>query len=129
MVAERLFTLGVDEVVLGRHHRPGATPSDVARLMGVLVELAPVGALGCRLPSTRGAGAGQRVASLDLGLKHFGCSAGGLRGCPFAGPGAAGNLATEDLVLPARRPRRRPRGEPGQSHRRLAPIVNTVGIR
>jgi hydroxymethylglutaryl-CoA lyase len=28
----------------------------------------------------------------------FDSSAGGLGGCPYAGPGAVGNLATEDLV-------------------------------
>ena len=38
------------------------------------------------------------MASLDVGLSHFDSSAGGLGGCPFAGPGAAGNVATEDLL-------------------------------
>jgi hydroxymethylglutaryl-CoA lyase len=38
------------------------------------------------------------LASLELGLRNFDSSAGGLGGCPFAGPGAAGNVATEDLL-------------------------------
>jgi hydroxymethylglutaryl-CoA lyase len=38
------------------------------------------------------------LASLDRGLTRFDSSAGGLGGCPFAGPGAAGNLASEDLL-------------------------------
>ena len=33
----------------------------------------------------------------QLGYEHFETSVAGLGGCPFA-PGAAGNLATEDLV-------------------------------
>ena len=46
---------------------------------------------------TRGTGARQRAAALRLGITTFDASAGGLGGCPYA-PGAAGNLATEDLV-------------------------------
>jgi len=36
-------------------------------------------------------------AGLECGIAVFDASAGGLGGCPYA-PGAAGNLATEDLV-------------------------------
>ena len=38
------------------------------------------------------------LAGLDCGVTTFDSSAGGLGGCPFA-PGAAGNLATEDLLF------------------------------
>jgi hydroxymethylglutaryl-CoA lyase len=34
---------------------------------------------------------------LELGVRDFDASVGGIGGCPYA-PGAAGNLATEDLV-------------------------------
>ena len=37
------------------------------------------------------------LAGLDYGVTTFDSSAGGLGGCPYA-PGAAGNLATEDLL-------------------------------
>ena len=37
------------------------------------------------------------LAALQAGITTFDASAGGLGGCPYA-PGAAGNLATEDLV-------------------------------
>jgi isopropylmalate/homocitrate/citramalate synthase len=37
------------------------------------------------------------VAGLDAGVRCFDASTGGTGGCPYA-PGAAGNLATEDLV-------------------------------
>jgi hydroxymethylglutaryl-CoA lyase len=35
---------------------------------------------------------------LQMGIRSFDASVGGLGGCPFA-PGAAGNLATEDLAV------------------------------
>ena len=38
------------------------------------------------------------LGGLERGVTHFDSSAGGLGGCPFAGTGAAGNVATEDLV-------------------------------
>jgi len=46
---------------------------------------------------TKGFALGNVSASLDLGLRVFDASAGGLGGCPFA-PGAAGNVATEAVV-------------------------------
>jgi hydroxymethylglutaryl-CoA lyase len=96
-VAERLFDLGVEEVVLG-DTIGAATPSDVERLMGVLFELAPAERWGMHFHDTRGMAIANVMASLDLGIRRFDSSAGGLGGCPFAGPGAAGNVATEDLI-------------------------------
>ena len=40
----------------------------------------------------------ERTKSGLRGVAVIDSSAGGLGGCPFAGPGAVGNLATEDLV-------------------------------
>jgi len=37
------------------------------------------------------------LASLQYGIATFDASSGGLGGCPYA-PGAAGNLATDDLL-------------------------------
>ena len=96
-VAERLFALGVEEVVLGDTIGV-ATPGDVRRVMDTLLPLADVDRWGMHFHDTRGIAVANVMASLDLGLSHFDSSAGGLGGCPFAGPGAAGNLATEDLL-------------------------------
>jgi hydroxymethylglutaryl-CoA lyase len=96
-VAERLFALGVDEVVLGDTIGVG-TPNDVSRLLSVLLKLAPAGQWGLHFHDTRGMALPNVLTSLGLGIRHFDSSAGGLGGCPFAGPGAAGNVATEDLV-------------------------------
>jgi len=38
------------------------------------------------------------MTAIDAGIRTVDTSAGGLGGCPYAGPGASGNLATEDLV-------------------------------
>jgi isopropylmalate/homocitrate/citramalate synthase len=96
-VAEPLFDLGVDEVVLGDTIGV-ATPADVAQVMDELRQLAPLERWGLHFHDTRGMALANILASLELGLSHFDSSAGGLGGCPFAGPGAAGNVATEDLV-------------------------------
>lgn len=96
-VASRLFELGAEEVVLGDTIGV-ATPRDVRRLMDELLKLAPVDRWGMHFHDTRGIALANVVSSLELGLSKFDSSAGGLGGCPFAGPGAAGNLATEDLL-------------------------------
>jgi hydroxymethylglutaryl-CoA lyase len=96
-VAEPLLHLGVDEIVLGDTIGV-ARPADIDQLMRVLLQLAPVERWGMHFHDTRGMGLANVLISLEHGLTKFDSSAGGLGGCPFAGPGAAGNLATEDLV-------------------------------
>lgn len=74
-----------------------ATPR---RLSEVILEL-PGSAhrdLGLHLHDTRGTALVNALAGINLGIKRFDTSTGGLGGSPFA-PGAGGNLATEDLVL------------------------------
>ena len=44
-------------------------------------------------------GLANAYVGLKMGVTHFDSSVGGLGGCPFGGSkGAAGNIATEDLV-------------------------------
>jgi isopropylmalate/homocitrate/citramalate synthase len=50
-----------------------------------------------RMLDTRGTALANVLAALYFGIRTFDSSAGGLGGCPYA-PGAAGNLATEDLL-------------------------------
>jgi isopropylmalate/homocitrate/citramalate synthase len=96
-VAESLFELGAEEVVLGDTIGV-ATPADVRRLTEALLPVAPVERWGMHFHDTRGIALANVMASLDVGIDKFDSSAGGLGGCPFAGPGAAGNVATEDLL-------------------------------
>jgi len=53
--------------------------------------------LGLHFHDTYGRGLANVLVALDLGVRNFDSTTGGLGGCPYC-PGASGNLATEDLV-------------------------------
>jgi hydroxymethylglutaryl-CoA lyase len=53
---------------------------------------------GAHLHNTRGLGLANVVAALEVDVRTFDSSLGGLGGCPFA-PGATGNIVTDDLVF------------------------------
>ena len=96
-VALRLLDLGVDEVCYGDTIGV-AVPSDVARLAAASVGAGvPVERTAFHFHDTRGTALANVVAGLAAGVRCFDASSGGTGGCPYA-PGAAGNLATEDLV-------------------------------
>ena len=57
----------------------------------------PLDAVAMHMHDTRGTALANIVVGLELGIRHFDASVGGMGGCPYA-PGAAGNVATEDLV-------------------------------
>ncbi len=75
-----------------------AAPSDVQRVVQALLQSLPEHMLGLHLHDTRGMALANAWQGLQMGVRRFDASIGGLGGCPFA-PGAAGNLATEDLAL------------------------------
>jgi hydroxymethylglutaryl-CoA lyase len=96
-IAHRLIELGCYQVSLGDTIGVG-TPlqtRDIVRLF--LRELRPE-QVALHLHDTRGTALANVVIGLDCGIRDFDASVGGLGGCPYA-PGAAGNLATEDLVF------------------------------
>ena len=72
-------------------------PAQVAEMVGRV--RAAVGALPVRVHfhNTRGSGLANVWAAVNEGAATVDASLGGLGGCPFA-PGAAGNVATEDVV-------------------------------
>ena len=75
-----------------------ACPAQVAALTGLAVEAGiPLERIAFHFHDTRGTALANVAAGLDAGVRCFDSSAGGTGGCPYA-PGAAGNLATEDLV-------------------------------
>jgi isopropylmalate/homocitrate/citramalate synthase len=96
-VAQELLALGVDELSIGDTIGV-AGPSDVRRVVAALLSagIAP-GQLAMHFHDTRGTALANVVAALEMGIRTFDASTGGTGGCPYA-PGAAGNLATEDLV-------------------------------
>lgn len=74
-----------------------ANPAHVARLLGrVRAEIEPL-PLRVHFHNTRGTGLANVWAALGEGVRTVDAAIGGLGGCPFA-PGAAGNVATEDVV-------------------------------
>ncbi len=95
-LAERLLSFGVYEVVLSDTIGV-AHPGQVRALLETVRAVVPVGVTALHFHDTRGTGLANVLMALSMGVTTFDASAGGLGGCPFA-PGAAGNLATEDLV-------------------------------
>ncbi len=96
-VALRLLELGVEEICFGDTIGVGV-PSQVAALTGLAVEGGvPLERIAYHFHDTRGTALANVVAGLEAGVRCFDSSTGGTGGCPYA-PGAAGNLATEDLV-------------------------------
>ncbi len=96
-VAERLLAMGVDELAVS-DTVGAAAPADVHRVLDAL-RAAGIGpeVVALHLHDTRGTALANVMAALAAGVTAFDASAGGTGGSPFA-PGAAGNLATEDLV-------------------------------
>lgn len=96
-VARELLDLGVEELSIGDTIGV-AGPADVRRVVGALLAagIAP-DRLAMHFHDTRGTALANVTAALELGIRAFDASTGGTGGCPYA-PGAAGNLATEDLV-------------------------------
>lgn len=96
-VAQRLLDLGVDELSIGDTIGV-AGPADVRRVTGALAG-AGIGPdrVAMHFHDTRGTAVANVATAIGLGIRCFDASTGGTGGCPYA-PGAAGNLATEDLV-------------------------------
>ena len=96
-VAVRLVELGVDEVCFGDTIGVGV-PGQVEELTGLTAQAGiPLDRVAYHFHDTRGTALANVVAGLRSGIRCFDSAAGGTGGCPYA-PGAAGNLATEDLV-------------------------------
>ncbi len=75
----------------------GADPVSVGRMFAALAERYGAARLSGHFHDTKGMALANCFAALERGVRKFDSSIGGLGGCPFA-PGAAGNVATEDLV-------------------------------
>ena len=95
-LATKLLELGCDEVSLGDTNGVG-TPGQTRALLERFLDRIPAERLALHLHDTRGMALTNVAVGLDMGIRTFDGSVGGLGGCPYA-PGASGNLATEDLV-------------------------------
>jgi hydroxymethylglutaryl-CoA lyase len=95
-ITRDLVRWGVYQVSLGDTIGVG-TPLETQRICELfLAEFAPE-QLALHFHDTRGTALSNVLVGLMTGIRTFDASVGGLGGCPYA-PGAAGNLATEDLV-------------------------------
>lgn len=95
-LTRNLLAMGIWQVSLG-DTIGAATPGEVAALLERLLTGTDTPALALHCHDTRGTALANVLVGLQHGVSTIDASAGGLGGCPFA-PGAAGNLATEDLV-------------------------------
>jgi len=96
-LAQRLLDAGADDLSIADTIGVG-TPNQVVAVVEAL------GAAGIgpdryalHFHDTRGTGLANVLMGVQLGVREFDASAGGLGGCPFA-PGATGNVATEDVL-------------------------------
>ena len=82
----------------GRHHRrrrPRRRPPTGGGGPGAAARTSSSGFHG---HDTRGLGVANVLAGVEAGLDGVDSSVGGLGGCPFAGRGASGNVASEEVV-------------------------------
>jgi hydroxymethylglutaryl-CoA lyase len=93
-LAERLAGAGCAGVSLG-DTTGMATPARVEALLARLEGKVP--ALNCHFHDTRGTGVANLLVAVQAGCTDFDTAVGGLGGSPTA-PGAAGNVASEDVV-------------------------------
>ena len=95
-LVRRLDAMGADEIALGDTNGVGV-PKQVRALVAMLGDHLPLSRIVLHVHDTWGRGLANVEAGYEAGLRKFDGSVGGLGGCPYA-PGAAGNVATEDLV-------------------------------
>jgi hydroxymethylglutaryl-CoA lyase len=96
-IAEELAALGCYQVSLGDTigvGNPRQTRDIVRRALAAL----PAERIALHMHDTRGTALANVVVALEEGIRDFDGAVGGMGGCPYA-PGAAGNLASEDLVF------------------------------
>ncbi len=95
-LATRMLERGATEIIVA-DTIGAANPAQVKSLFHRLVAAFGAPLLSAHFHDTRALALANAWQALECGIRKFDASIGGLGGCPFA-PGAAGNLATEDLV-------------------------------
>jgi hydroxymethylglutaryl-CoA lyase len=95
-VAAALLAMGCEEVSLGDTIGVG-TPGKTQDLIETVRQGVPEEKIACHFHDTYGQALPNILAAMEMGVAVFDSSVAGLGGCPFA-PGAAGNVASEDLL-------------------------------
>jgi hydroxymethylglutaryl-CoA lyase len=95
-IAKNLVDMGCYQVSLGDTIGVG-TPRHTERILRMVLADLPSEKIAMHMHDTRGTALANVLVGLEMGIRDFDASVAGMGGCPYA-PGAAGNLATEDLV-------------------------------
>ena len=95
-VAAALYDMGCYEISLGDTIGTG-TPQKTKTMLEACAKRVSIDKLAGHYHDTYGQALANIYASLELGVRTFDASIGGLGGCPYAA-GATGNVATEDVV-------------------------------
>lgn len=95
-LARRMVDFGIYQLSLGDTVGVGI-PTQTERILEAVLKHIPVSKVALHLHDTRGTALANALVGMEYGVTTLDASIGGLGGCPYA-PGAAGNLATEDLV-------------------------------
>ncbi len=95
-LCRRLADMGIYQLSLGDTVGVGV-PNQTEEILVAVARHVPVDRLALHLHDTRGLALANALVGLSAGVTTFDASIGGLGGCPYA-PGAAGNLASEDVV-------------------------------
>ena len=99
-LAKQMFEAKANEIVIA-DTIGAASPKQVTDLLNEIKKVIPLDQIGTHFHDTRGMAVANVWASLQVGVRRFDSSVGGIGGCPFA-PGASGNVATEDIVQMAK---------------------------
>lgn len=95
-IAQTLLAMGCYEISLGDTIGVG-TAGQIKQLIEAVSSEIPRTQLAVHMHDTYGQALANVYAALEVGVHVIDSSVAGLGGCPYA-PGAAGNLATEDVV-------------------------------
>ena len=95
-LCRRLADMGIYQLSLGDTVGVGV-PNQTEQILAAVTRHVPIDRIALHLHDTRGLALANALVGLSAGVTTFDASIGGLGGCPYA-PGAAGNLATEDVV-------------------------------
>jgi hydroxymethylglutaryl-CoA lyase len=96
-IVDRVVADGADRVSFGDTTGMG-TPRRVREVVAPVRERHPDLPLLLHFHNTRGTALANLLTGLELGVTEYDASVGGLGGCPYAGPDATGNVATEEVV-------------------------------
>ncbi|MCP3896462.1 hydroxymethylglutaryl-CoA lyase [Moraxella sp.] len=94
-VARRLYDMGCYEISLGETIGT-ATPNRIKAMLQACMDELDVSVIAGHYHNTYGMAIANIYESLNMGVRIFDASVGGLGGCPYA-KGASGNVATEDV--------------------------------